>query len=667
MLMRLVNQHAWQEGANMGLRRRSVVIRNRYFLVSDLILTALSAVLAFAVRLDVPLFWSYLQLCILFVIMAWFIKIPVYFLFGLYNRYWQYASVQEMLSILGATIVASLILALLVLGVFIPQGWFVGFPRSVLVIDWLLSLFFIGGIRFSARFLNELGSLKGNNGRASQDRQPRRVLIVGAGDSGAMIVREMRNNPEVGIEPVGYVDDNQAKIGMRIRDLPVLGTRESIPELVRQLRVDEVLIAMPTAPGLAIREIKEICESVPVAFKTIPGMYELLDGRVKVSQIRDVQIEDLLRRDAVHIQAEDAFYLRDKVVLVSGAGGSIGSELCRQSAGRHPRHIVLLGHGENSIYRIHQELSTKFPHLALTAAIADVRDKARLGRIFQTHRPDVIFHAAAHKHVPLMEVNAEEAVTNNVLGTCNVVDVAEQMDVERFVLISTDKAVNPVNIMGATKRIAELVVQDAARRTGRNFVAVRFGNVLGSRGSVVPLFKRQIAAGGPVTVTHPDMERYFMTIPEAVYLVLQAAALGVGGELFVLDMGEPVKIVDLARDLIMLSGLQPDRDIEIRVTGMRAGEKLRERLSLEGEDYGTTKHDKIFVFKAPPPLEGRQLHDAVQRLVRLAEQGGSRAEIWATAQAAAPECQPSLEPTVPAGVPEPHPKPSQRIRTAPAT
>ena len=302
------------------------------------------------------------------------------------------------------------------------------------------------------------------------------------------------------------------------------------------------------------------------------------------------------------------------------------------------RNIILLGHGEHSIYRIHQELKANFPHLKLTPTIADVRDKARLYRLFESLRPQVIFHAAAHKHVPLMELNAEEAISNNVLGTCNVVEVAEHLGVERFVLISTDKAVNPVNIMGATKRIAEMVVQDTARRTGRNFVAVRFGNVLGSRGSVVPLFKRQIAAGGPVTVTHPEMERYFMTIPESVYLVLQAAALGRGGELFVLDMGEPVRIVDLARDLITLSGLQPDRDIEIRITGMRPGEKLQERLFLEGEDYGTTQHEQIFVFQGPLPLEGEHLHDAIDELVQLSEQGASKASIWTAVRGIVPEC-----------------------------
>lgn len=639
----------------MTTAKRPIVIRNRYFVISDVVLTILSATLGFAIRLDVPLFWSYLPICVPFTLMAVAIKIPMYYFFGLYRRYWRYASVNELFIILVATTASSMLLSLFVLGLFLPRAWFLRFPRSALVIDWLLSLFFIGGIRFSVRFLGEFGVLKGNSERAFLAERPRRVLIVGAGEAGAMIVREMRNNPHIGIEPVGYVDDNRAKIGMHIRGLPVLGTRESIPKLVRELKIDQVLIAMPTAPGQAIRQIKEICESVPVAFKTIPGIYELLNGTVQVSQIRDVQIEDLLRRDPVRIKADDAPYLRDKVVLVTGAGGSIGSELCRQVAHRRPRRLVLLGHGEYSIYLIHRELQEQFPKLKFAPVIADVRDKVRIRQVFQVHRPQVIFHTAAHKHVPLMEMNLEEAVTNNVLGTCNMLEATEQFKAERFVLVSSDKAVNPVNIMGVTKRIAELMVQDVARRTGLNFVTVRFGNVLGSRGSVVPMFKRQIAAGGPVTVTHPEMERYFMTIPEAVYLVLLAAALGSGGELFVLDMGEPVRILDLARDLITLSGLRPGQDIEIKFTGIRPGEKLQERLFQDGEDYETTQHDKVFVCKGQLSPGGETLHRDVQRLIRLAQKGCSTAEVWEAVRAIVPECTVDVETLSPAADREPHP------------
>jgi FlaA1/EpsC-like NDP-sugar epimerase len=446
----------------------------------------------------------------------------------------------------------------------------------------------------------------------------------------------------------------------------VLGTRESIPSLVRQHKVDQVLIAMPTVPGLEIRAIREICESAPVPVKTIPGVYELLSGRVQVSQIRDVQIEDLLRRDPVRSRVGDASYLRGKVVLVTGAGGSIGSELCRQVAHRRPDSLVLLGHGENSIYLIHQELREQFPDLSVVPVIADVRDRARLQRVFAHHGPQVVFHAAAHKHVPLMELNTAEAITNNVLGTRNVLQVSEQCDVKRFVLISSDKAVNPRNIMGATKRIAELLVQDAGQRARRNFVAVRFGNVLGSRGSVVPKFKRQIAAGGPVTVTHPDMERYFMTIPEAVYLVLQAAALGRGGELFVLDMGDPVKIVDLARDLITLSGFQPGRDIEIQFTGTRPGEKLQERLFLPGEEYDTTAHEKVFVAKSPISMRSDALQGAVERVIQIAQQDGSTDRMWEQIRTIVPECAPGREDVLPAWATEARPD-ITRPRRASAT
>jgi len=366
----------------------------------------------------------------------------------------------------------------------------------------------------------------------------------------------------MGLRAIGFVDDNPAKLGMHIHDLPVLGMREDIPFLVKKHQVDEIIIAMPTAPGASIRAIKAICDQTQVRYKTVPGVYELIDGTVSVSQIREVQIEDLLRRDPVAPRAGGAAYLRDKVVMVTGAGGSIGSELCRQVAMQRPKSLLLLDQGESALYYIDIELRGRHPGLSIRSIVADIRDLGRIERVIARHQPEIIFHAAAYKHVPLMEANPEEVVLNNISGTRNLLRAAERQGVDRFVLISTDKAVNPVNFMGASKRVSELLLQDAARRSARCFVAVRFGNVLGSQGSVVPLFKRQIAAGGPVTVTHPEIERYFMTIPEAVQLVIQAANLGGGGEIFVLDMGEPVKILDLARDLITLSGLQPDRDIE---------------------------------------------------------------------------------------------------------
>jgi len=479
----------------------------------------------------------------------------------------------------------------------------------------------------------------------------RRVLVMGAGDAGAMIVREMQANPGLGLVPVGLLDDNRAKAGMTIHGVPVRGTREDIPRVVAEERADEVIIAMPTAPGQAIREIVAICQESGVAYRTMPGMYELISGHVSVKQIREVRIEDLLRREPIQIDGTEAGrYLANAVVLVTGAGGSIGSELCRQIAAYHPRELLLLGHGENSIYHILLELRESFPALATQPLIADIRDCERLAAVFHLYKPDVVFHAAAHKHVPLMESNVAEAVMNNVLGTRNLLQAAEAEGVQRFVLISTDKAVNPVNVMGVTKRLAELLIQDAARRTGQSYVAVRFGNVLGSRGSVVPLFQYQIAAGGPVTVTDPEVRRYFMTVPEAVQLVIQAAAFGKGEEIFVLDMGEQVRIVDLATELIRLSGLEPGHDVEIVFTGLRPGEKLSEELFAEGEKPRPTPHEKILVAYGNHACDGEILSCQLQELERLAKSGDAK-RICAKMQEIVPEYRPEVSPgDIPAGV-----------------
>lgn len=445
-------------------------------------------------------------------------------------------------------------------------------------------------------------------------------MIVGAGEAGMMIAKELQGNPQLKLEPIGFVDDDPLKHRRVIHGLPVFGGRNQIPRVAKEYRLRRAIIAMPTAPGDVIRDIRAICDGTGLDTKIMPGMFEIISGRVKVNQLRDVQIEDLLRREPVVIDKEAAAALvRGSTVLVTGAGGSIGSEICRQVAGLGAREIVLLDHAENPVFHIYNELSVRYPELRVWSVIADIRHALRVDRVFQDYRPGVVFHAAAHKHVPLMELNAEEAVTNNVGGTLNVLSSAERVEVPHFVLISTDKAVNPGNIMGATKLIAEMLVHDAAVRTGRHYVSVRFGNVLGSEGSVVPLFQRQIACGGPVTITHPDMCRYFMTIPEAVQLVLQAAALGQAGETFVLDMGEPVRIVDLAKDLIELSGLEVGRDIELAFTGLRPGERLFEELFMDHETRERTRHDKIFVARNG---EGRQLRaNVVTRLLAAAEAG----------------------------------------------
>jgi FlaA1/EpsC-like NDP-sugar epimerase len=624
------------------IRRRPAVIRNRYFVISDLVLTALSAVLAFAIRLDFPLFWTYRSIWFVFVLMAMFIKPPVHYFFGLYRRYWRYASIREMLNIVGATLTASAILTLLVLGLFLPLGWFERFPRSVLIIDCMLSLIFVGGTRFSVRFLGEVNALRNSNGRSQSDVHARRVLVVGAGDAGAMTVREMLANPSLGLVPVGLLDDNRNKVGMTIHGVPVQGSPKDIPRLVSEQQIDEVLIAMPTAPGRVIRDIVSICQQADVTFKTMPGIHELISGKVSVNQVREVRIEDLLRRTPVRMDGRSAErLLSDAVVLVTGAGGSIGAELCRQVAQYRPSKLLLLGHGENSIHQILLELRQRFPHQTLHSLIADVRDRDRLNHLLGQYQPRVVFHTAAHKHVPLMEQNVPEAVNNNVFGTLSLLQAVEASDVPHFVLVSSDKAVNPVNIMGATKRVAELLVLDAARRTGHAYVAVRFGNVLGSRGSVVPIFQRQIAARGPVTVTHPEMQRYFMTIPEAVQLIIQAAVVGQAGEILVLDMGKPMRIVDLATGLIQLSGLVPGKDIPIVFTGKRPGEKLNEELFAKDEEPRPTRVPKILVARGNNTWDHQSFISHLEELEVLVS-GGDSARICAKIQAIVPEYMPQL-------------------------
>jgi FlaA1/EpsC-like NDP-sugar epimerase len=582
---------------SIGNLRKLPPIRNRYFFVADLLMVPLAASLSFMLRLDatdlVP-FWGTL---LTFAVLATAVKPAIFFLSGLYRHYWRYASTRELISIALTTLAGTAAVTLLMYSVVPLVFDFHLLPRSIPFIDWLVTLTLIGSSRFAVRLLADFWSrLPPDHLSASHLRSERRVLVMGAGDAGAMIVREMRANPGLGLAPIGLLDDNQTKVGMTIHGVPVRGTREDIPSLVAEEQADEVIIAMPTAPGQAIREIVAICQEAGVACRTMPGMYELISGQVTVKQVREVRIEDLLRRDPVRIEGHDAAsYLEDRIVLVTGAGGSIGSEICRQIATYRPRRLLLLGHGETSIYHILMEMRREHPAMDVQPLIADIRDEGRLEALFAAHSPRVVFHAAAHKHVPLMERNVAEAVTNNVFGTRRVLWAAERHGVERFVLISTDKAVNPANVMGATKRVAELLVQEVAQRTGRAFVAVRFGNVLGSRGSVVPLFQRQIAEGGPVTVTHPEVERYFMTIPEAVQLVIQAGALGQGGEVFVLDMGEQVRVVDLAEALIRLNGLVPGQDIDIVFVGLRPGEKLSEELFATGEKIRRTRHEKLFV------------------------------------------------------------------------
>ena len=601
-------------------------MRNRHLFLLDLVLLASTPILAYILRVD-PALWSVdaAPALLAFTGLSLGVKLASFLFFGLYRRYWRYASVDELVSILMAAGASTALVTGLFFGA-VLQGFgpISSLPRSVPFIDGLLTLVAVGGTRFSVR-------VAARRRRAAEPAPGRKsVLIVGAGDAGAVIVREMLSSRHIDMDPVGFVDDDPGKQRKSILGVPVLGRRADLPRLVRKYGVDEVVIAIPTASGAVIREIRALCEAAGVPSRTMPGVYELLSGQISVSQLRTVDIEDLLRRAPVRLDpGEVAGMVAGRRVLVTGAGGSIGAELCRQIARSAPARLTVLGHGENSLFLIEQELRRRWPGLALTLAVADIRDRSRMGSVFRLAAPQVVFHAAAHKHVPLMETNRDEAVTNNVGGTRLLLELSERAGVERFVLISSDKAVNPTNVMGATKRVAERLVQAAARRSGQPYVAVRFGNVLGSRGSVVPIFREQIARGGPVTLTHPDVKRYFMTIPEAVQLVLQAATLAGSecrGGVFVLDMGEPIRIADLARDLIELSGRQVGRDIEIVYTGLRPGEKLFEELFQQGEAFRRTRHEKIFVTEeADGGADGGAFAGQVDRLLAAAEAGRTEA------------------------------------------
>jgi FlaA1/EpsC-like NDP-sugar epimerase len=422
------------------------------------------------------------------------------------------------------------------------------------------------------------------------------VLLIGAGQAGVMVAREIMNRPDLGLHPVGFLDDDPSKLNTSIGGLPVLGRTGDVRAVAERKHAERALITIANAPGDQIRRIAELCRDAQLETKIIPGIYEIVGEKVNLSRIREVAIEDLLGREPVQLDEEIvSSSISSRVVMVTGAGGSIGSELCRQVSRFGPSRLVLVERYENALFEIHRELTQAFPHVPIEPCIADICDRARMEQVFESAKPELVFHAAAHKHVPMMEWNPCEAVKNNIGGTRTVADLSDQHGVQRFVLVSTDKAVNPTSVMGATKRISEIYVQALSRRSTTKFVTVRFGNVLGSAGSVIPIFREQIAKGGPVCVTHPEMRRYFMTIPEASQLVLQAGGMGEGGEIYILDMGEPVKIVDLARDLITLSGLRPDEDIEIRFSGVRPGEKLFEELSTDAEHADKTKHPKVFI------------------------------------------------------------------------
>ena len=616
-----------------AIAARFLHLRNRHYSLIDLFVFALTPMLALYLRTD-TLFGSRLfgEGLAIYTFFAIVIRMVTFYCFGIYRRYWRFVSALDFAHMVLATVVALLITSIgcVVLWTNVPALYL---PRSLLLIDAILALLFAGGVRAGARLTEHMRmpSLLPSMNRA-EARQ--RTLIVGAGYTGAQLAREIRTNHNIHLQLIGFVDDDHDKQSMQIHGVSVLGETSQLSALIHIHAIERIIIAMPTATGQVIRQIVASCQQAKVAVQTMPGVDELLNGVVSVSRLRNVQIEDLLRRAPVQTDiAAVGRLLRGKRVLVTGGGGSIGSELCRQILRCQPAQLLLVGHGENSIFTIHQELKrwleqemiadpTRHPTI-LTPLIADLRFGDRIMGIFADHRPQVVFHAAAHKHVPLMEGNPVEAITNNVLGTQLLLKAVQAYHVDRFVMISTDKAVNPTNVMGASKRVAELLVLQAAQQTGNFYQVVRFGNVLGSRGSVIHTFRSQIATGGPVVVTHPDMVRFFMTIPEAVQLVLQAAVLGTGAGVLMLDMGDPVRILDLARDLIELSGLQVGRDIDIAFSGIRPGEKLFEEMFKLDEPHQRTEHDKIFLASNATQALPITLDTLVEPLITAALQNNS--------------------------------------------
>ena len=589
---------------------------------------------------------------------AVFIQYGAMALFGTHRFAWRYVGLREATRIAGALAAGAASVALIraisgELTQSAPEAERGAVPYGIIGAYFLIGTFAVVGLRMLRRLLAERA---GKRVRQVAEATSERTVLVGAGQAGVLVVREAEAHPDLGILPVGFVDDDGHKVGTVLHGVPVLGTTDDLREICKKVGATQVLITIARASGKEVRRIVEVCEKAELPVKIIPPLHEIVGGKIGLSNVRSVAIEDLLRREPVRLdETAIAEKIRGRVVLVTGAGGSIGSELCRQVACFEPERLLLVERAENALFEIHRELVAAFPKIACVPVIADVCDVERMNQVFAEHRPALVFHAAAHKHVPMMEWNPGEAVKNNVAGTYLVASLADRFKVETFVLISTDKAVNPTSIMGATKRLAELCTQGLAQRSKTRFLAVRFGNVLGSAGSVVPIFREQIARGGPVTVTHPEMKRYFMTIPEASQLVLQAATMGNGGEIFILDMGEPVKIVDLAKDLITLSGLRPGEDIEIQFTGIRPGEKLFEELSVADEQADKTAHPKIFIGR----LQAGDLGDLDGRLAQLAEiaHGGDAALVRRKIAELVPEFR------LPASLPEG--RPSQPSRDAP--
>lgn len=532
-----------------------------------------------------------------YILIVLLVKIPMFWFFGVYRRVWKYASLKDMVAILESVTLGSVIIAVIFyilsfpISIFNINLDFPFFPRGIFIIDYLLTLVLIILSRFSERFFNELKF-------GSNAMKKKRVLIVGAGDAGEMIVREMIRQKNSEYLPIGFLDDDYSKIKNKIHGISVLGPISMMESVIKDQSVEEVIIAMPSASGKVRKEVAVKAREYGVNCKTLPSLYEVIDGKVYLYQVRDIEIEDILGREPINIKIPEVVSeIKDKVIMVTGAGGSIGSEICRQIIRFKPEKIILVDHSENNLFLILEELDNKFAFVSTVPIVIDIRNKQTLKDVFKKYKPDIIFHAAAYKHVPLMQLNPKAAIQNNYLGTKILARLSIEFSVKRFVLLSTDKAVKPQNVMGISKLLSEQYLQTLPNVKSTRFMIVRFGNVLGSMGSVVPLFKQQIQSGGPVRVTHPNMKRYFMTIPEASQLVIQACIMGKGGEIFVLDMGEPINILDLAKNMIRIYGMEPGKDIEIKYTGPRDGEKIDEELTGENEELISTEFKQIFEAK----------------------------------------------------------------------
>ncbi len=552
-------------------------------------------------------------------VMVIIVKLLIFGLFKQYRGWWRYVGISDLLGILRASLISTLLIVLLwwlfplltpIVRQTVPGLANIG--QGVFMADLFITFLILAGMRMLIRLYHE-------EFRTIEGTRLKRLLIIGAGNAGEALLREIHRMRVTEYEVVGFVDDDPIKRDISIHGITVLATVDRLPEICEEHNIDEIAIAMPSATHQQLRRVIQLCEGTKLRFRTVPSITDIASGKFRVSQIRDVDINDLLGRDVVHLDLElIEIFLKNKAILVTGAGGSIGAEMCRQVCNFRPKLLLLIEQAENPLFHIENELRADFPDVDMRAVICDITDRIRVREVFSKYKPQVVIHAAAHKHVPLMETNPGESIKNNIIGTRTVADAAHACGAANFVMISTDKAVNPTSLMGSSKRIAEMYIQDLNRTSKTHFVTVRFGNVLGSNGSVVPIFRKQIADGGPVTVTHPEMKRYFMTIPEASQLVLQAATMGNGGEIFVLDMGEPVKIVDLARELITLSGFRPGEDIEIKFTGLRPGEKLFEELSIKGENMQPTRHPKIGIW-TNIPMDRDKLYAGIDQLVEVAK------------------------------------------------